>query len=205
MSWKPTLPPFRKFKKEVFIKAGMVSDFIYQIGEYPQLRKPSTAVPLEKIQSAETQAKIAYLKACLLRYRELIGYGRAITAVQVGIPEKFAVVYREDGLLVLINPKITKISEKQYRYPEICMSGNPIIAPVVRPAWIEFSYYDEQGKEQYWDTKDETSYGKMMNRVLQHEIDHMDGVITIDLVTSPKELFLESDPAFYDSAKFEKV
>ena len=85
------------------------------------------------------------------------------------------------------------------------MSALPVIAPVVHPAWVEVEYYDENGKKQIWKTKDDSQPHIMMNRVLQHEIDHMNGIINIDLVNDPKELFLESDPKFYDNAKFEEI
>lgn len=216
--WKPQKPPFRDYKKKVFEKAMVVVDFIYQIGESEALRKTSQEVPLEKITTPDFQKKIAYLKSCILQYRKLTGIGRGITGVQVGISERVAVIYigsiissrsprhfvPRNDLLIIINPVITKKSITMLRYPEICMSANPIIAPVIRPSWIEFSYYDETGKKQEWRTKDDTKEGKLYNRVFQHEIDHMDGIINIDKVQS-KELIFESDPTFYDKASFEKV
>lgn len=205
MLWKPTKPPFVNFKKKVFSHASKVAPFIYQLGEYSQLRKPSTVIPTEKIASSETQKKIAYLKQCMMRYRALTGYGRGIAAVQVGIPERFAVIYAEEKLLVIINPKITNQSQEQLLYPEMCMSAVPVIAPVTRPSWIEFTYYDEFGKRHEWKTKAGTKTGKMLNRVFEHEIDHLDGVINIDRVASPKELILESDPSFYQKANFVKI
>ena len=193
-------PPFSVFKKSVFLKAAKTSSFIFQIGEYAELRKSSQAVSISAIISKEMQEKIEYLKKCLFRYRKLTGYGRGITAVQVGIPECFSVVYTPEKLVVIINPRITKRSKDFLKYPEICMSANPIIAPVVRPFWIEFEYYDELGKLQKWNNHED----KVLNRVFQHEIDHMSGTINIDLVDS-KELILESDPDFYKNAKFEEV
>ena len=182
MAWKPVKPQFAKYKSTVFTKAARVSSFIFQIGEYEALRLPSKSVPIDKIKSKETQTKIKYLKECLLKYRKLTGYGRGLAAVQVGIPERFFVIYtpkrllthvthlchfelvekspspqlqeiprfaRDDStqgeLLTIINPKVTKSSSKLLRYPEMCMSANPIIAPTIRPSWIEFEYYDEQG------------------------------------------------------------
>lgn len=204
MSWAPTPPPFRKFKKSVFAEAGRVSDIIYQIGEYPQLRQPSKEVPVDQINSPEIQKKFKFLKSTLRKYRKITGHGRGITAIQVGIPERFSVIFKEDELLLIVNPQITKISKKKYLYPEMCMSAVPIIAPTVRPAWIEFAYFDEKGRKQYWNKKDDTDKGKMMNRVFQHEIDHMEGIINIDKVIS-KDLILESDPAYYDSAEFKFV
>lgn len=204
-SWKPTRPPFADNKKKIFADAAKVTDFIFQIGESPALRQPSKDISVTDILSDETQAKIAYLKECLSKYRELTGKGRGISAVQVDIPERFSAVYTPEQMIIMINPVITKRSKKKYKYPEICMSANPIIAPVVRPAWIEFSYVDEQGRQQHWDTKDDTAQGRMLNRVFQHEIDHLDGIINIDIVSSPRELILDSDPSFYDRAGFEEV
>jgi len=205
MSWKPTQPPFVNFKKNVFQKAGEVAEFIYQIGEFNALRLPSKEVPLKEIKTEEFKSKVEYLKDCLLRYREITGYGRGITAVQIGIPERFSVIYTPEKLIIIINPKITKKSSEMLLYPEICMSANPIIAPTIRPSWVEFSYYDEEGRLRHWNTHNDRDKGKIMNRVFQHEIDHMDGIVNIDKVKDPKELILESDPKFYDTAKFEEV
>lgn len=204
--WKPQPAPFTTYKKNVFARAAKVADFIYQIGETPALRQPSVLVPVKEISNPEIQAKINYLQDCLRRYRRLTGYGRGITGVQVGILERISVIFTADlEIITIINPKITKRSSKHYKYPEICMSANPIIAPVSRPAWIEFSYHDEKGTLKHWKTKDDTDAGKIMNRVFQHEIDHMEGIINIDKVAHPKELILESDPTFYETAGFEEV
>ena len=204
--WKPQPAPFASYKKNVLARAAKVADFIYQIGETPALRQPSILVPVKEISSAEIQAKINYLQDCLRRYRRLTGYGRGITGVQVGIPERISVIFTADmEIITIINPKITKRSSKHYKYPEICMSANPIIAPVSRPAWIEFSYHDEKGSLKHWKTKDDTDAGRIMNRVFQNEIDHMEGIINIDKVAHPKELILESDPKFYENAGFEEV
>lgn len=205
MNWKPTPPPFADFKKNVFRKAGEVSEFIYQIGELEALRKPSMEVPLDAITTDEFKTKVKYLKDSLLRYREITGYGRGITAVQIGISERFSVIYTPEDLIIIINPRITNTSTTMLTYPEICMSANPIITPTARPSWIEFEYYDENGKIQEWNDKDDTDIGKIMNRVFQHEIDHMDGIINVDKVKNPKSLILESDPKFYKNAKFEEV
>lgn len=205
-TWKRTLAPFRKHKRKVFERANLVANFIFQIGEYENLRKPSKEVSTKKINSPEYQAKFKYLKNCLKKYRKLTGLGRGIAAVQVGIPERFAVIFTPDEkYLTIINPKIIKSSKKKYLYSEMCMSANPIIAPVVRPAWVEFEYLNEKGEKKFWDMKDDTKLGKILNRVFEHEIDHMDGIINIDRVKNPRDLILESDPKFYKLAKFEEV
>ncbi|MBI2011380.1 peptide deformylase [Candidatus Daviesbacteria bacterium] len=201
-TWKKKLAPNRRFKKQVAHHAALVADFIYQIGEYKDLRKRSIDVPLNKINTKEYQAKFRYLKKCLIKYRKLTRVGRGITAVQVGIPEKFSVIYTPEKYQIIINPKITKVSKKKYLYKEMCMSTHPIVAPTVRPSWIEFEYFDEKGNKNYWNTKDNTKLGKILNRVFQHEIDHMDGIINIDRVLNSRDLTLHSDPRYYKTTKF---
>lgn len=217
--WIPKKPPFLDHKRKVFQKTLSVSSFIHQIGEFDELRKPLKEVPFNKIKSEELKSKIRYVKKCLIKYRKLTGYGRGISAVQLGIPLRFSVIYlgqtivnirnkKEVGfkdLDVIINPIITAKSNKLLKYPEMCMSLNPVIVPTIRPSWIEFDYYDEEGNFKHWDTKDDTDVGIMMNRVFQHEIDHMEGIINIDLIKNPREIILESDPDFYKNAKFEEV
>ncbi len=205
-AWKPTLPPFRKFKRDVYLKHSKTAGFIYQLGEGAVIRTKSQEIPVAAIAAPETKEKIAYLKKCLLRYRAITGMGRGIAAIQVGIPQRFAVIYMLDtkDIMTIINPVITKKSHSLLRFPEGCMSEGPLFAPVTRPSWIEFSYYDEQGQKQYWNTKDENQRDKITNRVFQHEIDHMDGVIFLDRADL-RNLTLESDPAYYDKAAFEEV
>ncbi len=205
MTWSPLPPPFQSYKKKVFAKCSKVCDLIYSIGEYPKLRQPSKAVPIKTITSVEMQKKFTYIKRCLTLYRKRTGVGRGITGVQVGIPENFSVVYTpEKTMMIIVNPKILRTSKTFLSYPEMCMSASPVIAPVVRPSWIEFEYYDEFGKKCVWNAKDDTPAGKIMNRVFQHEIDHMKGIVNVDLVKG-KDLILECDPKFYTKAKFTPV
>jgi peptide deformylase len=133
--------------------------------------------------------------------------GVGIAAVQVGIPERFAIIQLPKygkKVFTIINPQIVKQSEEKLLYPEMCMSAHPCIAPVVRPAWIEFTYFDDNGEKHVWDKKADDEEGKRFNRVFQHEIDHLNGFINIDHVQS-KDIIFESDPVFYSSATFIKI
>lgn len=207
IGWKPKLPRFFAYKKKKQLEMIQTAQFIYQIGDSLNLRRPSELVPIASIKTSDFQKKITYLKKCMQKYRKITGFGRGITAVQVGIQERFSVLYMPEvkgELLIIINPQILDVSKKLLSYPEMCMSANPLIAEVVRPSWILFSYYDDHGKKQMWDTKDIGKSERMYNRVFQHEIDHMNGVINIDKVSS-KNLFFESDPMFYEKAAFKEA
>lgn len=205
--WKPIKPPFRKFKTLQAVRRLYSFNYIYQLGESSILREKSSPVKTSEIRSPEFKKKINYLKRCLRRYRKETGVGRGLAAVQIGIPERFSVVYMPEAknkFLIIVNPKVTGKSTQKLLYPEMCMSANPTIAYVIRPAWIEFEYYDEFGVKQCWDTKAGSESDMMYNRVFQHEIDHLDGIVNIDLV-EPKNIILESNPSFYVGAKFEKI
>lgn len=205
--WKPTPPKDYKYKKQNLADLAKTAKFIYQIGETSALRKPSKKVSIVKLSSPEYKAKFKYLKKCMQDYRRLTGKGRGIAAVQVGIPEKFFVLYvpeKKDKYHLFINPQILRVSEVSYRYPEACMSCNSLIANVVRPAWVEFTYLTEKGKEGLWSQKDATKKERLYNRVVQHEIDHLEGIVNIDTVQS-RDLIFESNEEYYKKAKLEKV
>lgn len=205
-NWTPVAPPFHKPKQKVFSETIATGEFIYQLGE-GELRKPSAQVEVGEISSSLFQEKLRFVEKSLVKYREMTGMGRGISAVQVGVSECFAVVYMpesEDGLFVMINPVITKESAKKLRYPEICMSAHPLIAPVVRPEWVEVAYLDRFARKQIWTMKADTREGQIYNRVLQHEIDHLNGIINIDRVAS-SDLIYALDPSFYEQATFEEI
>lgn len=132
--------------------------------------------------------------------------GKGIAAVQVGIPEQFFLIFlsREKRTMTVINPTITKTAQKRYRHDEMCMSAAPINVPLVRPAWIEFDYYSEEGEKRKWRIKDDTDYGKIYNRVAQHEIDHLHGTINIDRVES-KTLTFDFETSLAKKTPYEEV
>ncbi len=202
--WIPSTPPTKEFKKQSFNELSKISAFLYQIGEYPALRQKSHPVKPAIISSREFQTKLTYLRACLRKYKRVTKKGRGIAAVQVGIPEQFLIFYRRGKIIVMINPKIVKESQEKYNYPEICMSANNLIAPVIRPAWVEVEYFDEKGAKQYWQVKGTSKEGLIENRIVQHEIDHLNGIINIDRVDA-RELTFVSDSTFYANASFKKV
>lgn len=189
-----------RYKRSVFKDAGKVSHLTYQIGETDLLRNKSGAVDVKKIKSPKIQSIISKLSSTLSEFRKLTGKGRGIAAVQIGVPLKIAVLFAGKDLLVIINPQIIKGSKQLLIYPEICMSANPIVALVTRPAWIELSYLDKGGNTKIWAGRKD----KILNRVFQHEIDHMNGIVNIDLVKS-KDLILDSDPLYFKNARFEKI
>lgn len=191
---------FGSYQKQVFKNAGKVSHLTYQLGEDSLLRRKSSKVKLIEIKSKKIQDIIKKLKLTLKEYKRLVGKGRGVAAVQIGEPLQITVVFINSEIKTIINPKVIKKSTELFIYPEICMSANPIIAKVIRPTWVEIEYLDEKGDKNIWKQQNDL----ITNRVLQHEIDHMKGIINIDLVKS-RDLILDSDPDLFKNAKFEKI
>lgn len=188
------------YKQSVFKDAAKVAHLTYQIGETDLLRKKSLLVDKNQIKSSKIQSVISKLTSTLKEFKKLTGKGRGIAAIQVGIPLQIVVIFINNLPVTIINPKIIRSSKTYYLYPEICMSANPIIAKVARPSWVTVQYLNELGEKKLWDDKKD----RIVNRVIQHEIDHLNGVVNIDLVRS-RDLILDSDPHFFENAKFKKI
>ncbi|GAB4299761.1 MAG: peptide deformylase [Oscillatoriaceae cyanobacterium] len=107
--------------------------------------------------------------------------GIGLAAPQVGIQKQMLVVDCEPDNaatppLVLINPKITQYGKELSVYQEGCLSIPNVYLEVTRPEAIEVSYKDEQGRPQKI-----TATG-LVARCIQHEIDHLGGVLFVDRV-----------------------
>lgn len=82
--------------------------------------------------------------------------------------------------LMMINPEITWESEQQSRYEEGCLSVPGHYADVVRPASVRLKYIDENGQEQ------EMEADGLPSHCIQHEIDHLNGIVFIDHISALK-------------------
>lgn len=107
--------------------------------------------------------------------------GIGLAAPQVGIHKQLIVIdinldKPDIPPLVLINPKITKSGNDFGQAEEGCLSIPGVYLDVSRPETIEVSYKNEQGKP----TK--LSTDGLLARVIQHEMDHLNGVMFVDRV-----------------------
>lgn len=141
----------------------------------PILRKVSEAVDLDLLNTTEFKKFLADMDVTM---QEKDGAGLA--APQIGVSQRVIIVGRP-GLksLVLINPQITKKSWGKICAEEGCLSvidsrGKIIYGQVERHKSITVQYYDPEGK------KKKIQADEHLARVLQHEIDHLNGILFID-------------------------
>jgi len=82
--------------------------------------------------------------------------------------------------IFLINPELLEASEDLFKYEEGCLSLPEHYAEVERPAKIKVGYLDRDGKRQELEAED------ILATVIQHEMDHLDGVLFVDHISSLK-------------------
>jgi peptide deformylase len=107
--------------------------------------------------------------------------GIGLAAPQIGRNIRMIVVNGNNGPFCLINPEITKRSFAKTWAEEGCLSLPGIFGEVQRHKKINCIYLDENGKKQKIQATDLTA------RILQHEIDHLDGILFIDKAENIKK------------------
>lgn len=110
--------------------------------------------------------------------------GIGLAANQVGADKSILIVdislvegYEQTKPLVLINPKITKYSDEKSVMEEGCLSIPDVREEVERPETITVTYQDTDLKEHTIDADN------LLARVIQHEYDHLQGILFTDLVS----------------------
>lgn len=110
------------------------------------------------------------------------GYGLA--APQVGVLKRLITIDVEKDFYVLVNPEIIKTSEESAIWVEGCLSIPSVEAEFARPARVTIRALDLDGEEIILEK------GELVARVLQHEIDHLNGLLFIDHLSQAKRLML---------------
>jgi peptide deformylase len=115
------------------------------------------------------------LAQTLDEFRRAHGFGRAISAPQIGVPLRFVAVNLGEGTFFIANPEITWRSDETFTMWDDCMSFPDLLVRVQRNASISLDYADETGARKSWREMD-----RPVAELLQHEIDHLDGILAVD-------------------------
>ena len=119
--------------------------------------------------------------------------GIGLAAPQIGISQRIIVVDlrrpdEEEGdeleRVALINPVVTEHSKEKYKQSEGCLSIPGLEEVVERPVWVRVEGQDVDGNDVVIEAED------LFGRALQHEIDHIDGILFVDRVSALKRRML---------------
>lgn len=134
------------------------------------------------------------LQATLAAFRKANGFGRAIAAPQIGYSKRMLAVHLEEGPQLILNPRVTHKSAERFRMWDDCFSFPELMVPVERHCSISMAFHDECGREVHW-----TELSQSVSELLQHEIDHLDGILSLDIAIGDsvaREVF-EKDKDYY--------
>lgn len=142
---------------------------ILQLGD-PILRRVSQ--PLAR--PADAAPVLNDLAATLAEFRRTHGFGRGISAIQIGEPLR--VIYLDvDGVSYpLINPEFVSRSEEKFTLWDDCFSFPNLMVRLERSVAVKLRYQDPSGEPRELEARDAFS------ELIQHEMDHLDGVLAVD-------------------------
>lgn len=147
---------------------------IYTGTENDVLRKVAKKVP--KV-TKKHQKLIKNMKETMVD-----AFGLGLAAPQVGVGERILIANFQYGekvgeknvVMALVNPEIIDHSEEEEMGEEGCLSLPEVFAPVKRYKSILVKFLDEKGDEKFLELSD------LNARIVQHEIDHLDGKLFVD-------------------------
>lgn len=155
---------------------------VLQLGD-PGLRE--VAKPVENPAAPEIRALVEDLADTLAYWRKTTGYGRGIAAPQLGVSLR-VIFLRLPGEepWPLVNPLIKERSAEKIVVWDACLSFLSIFMQVERHREITVRYQDLRGEWHEIRAGEERN----LSELLQHEIDHLDGILAIDRITDIKTM-----------------
>ncbi len=142
---------------------------ILQLGD-PLLRRVSAAVT-----DALSAASLLHdLRDTLHEFQRMHGFGRGISAVQIGVPERVIYMEFEGAPYCLVNPEWVSMSAEKFRLWDDCFSFPDLLVWLERCESVQVRYADEHGAPQFLEASGAFS------ELIQHEMDHLDGILAID-------------------------
>lgn len=162
----------------------------------PRLRRISEEVEFPLTQEFRDESNT--LHKTLSEFRKEKGFGRAIAAPQIGVNKRCIALNLEGDVFTVINPVISWTSEETFSLWDDCMSFPDLLVKVKRFVSVTLNFQDEEGQEHIWEHLD-----RSVSELMQHEIDHLDGVLAVDRALDRESLVYRS--VFeYNRAHFEK-
>lgn len=153
---------------------------------HPVLRKPAEPIPERYLRSLEIQRLLDDMAETLIEYN---GVGLAAPQVHESVQALIAQVPRgnssKSSILALLNPVLVAASEEIEEDWEGCLSIPDLRGKVPRHRAIRVRAYDRGGKEREWE------FEGFPARIVQHEMDHLQGVVFLDRMKDFQTLSFE--------------
>jgi peptide deformylase len=129
-----------------------------------------TCEPVLKTEQHLVEGWVVDLDNVMNEIRAKYNFGRAIAAPQLGIMKRL-IYMNIDKPVVFINPELTDLSNEMFELWDDCMSFPNLLVKVKRHRSLTIKYLDENWVSQEWKMED------ALSELLQHEFDHLNGVL----------------------------
>ena len=150
----------------------------------PRLREVSEIVVFDK----KLSQILDDLKDTLTEHQRIYGMGRGLAAPQIGYNKRIVYVQTPVFTGYLINPEIVWQSNEEFELWDSCFSMEAkFFVKINRSKSIKVKYVDE-----FNEFHNETFHDDM-SELIQHEIDHLDGIICSDHILEPKNIVMRQE------------
>ena len=153
----------------------------------PQLHETSRIVGETEIE--DLKPVIEDLHDTLMDFRKRFGLGRAIASPQIGVMKRLIYMHLKETV-VIINPVIDWKSEEMMEVWDDCMCFPDLLVKVLRHQRLRVTYRDLKWKETCMDLEGDLS------ELIQHEYDHLDGILAVSRAIDGKSFALSSQRTF---------
>ena len=150
----------------------------------PLLR--ATCVRVRQYNTPDLAALLRDLADTLGDFRGRYGFGRGIAAPQIGDTRRVLFINAE-GPLALVNPEIVRSSRQMMTLWDDCFSFPDLAVKLKRHLAVEVRYRDPEGKERLLKARG------ALAELLQHEIDHVNGILALDRAVDSKHIVYKSE------------
>ena len=159
------------------------------VREVIQLGNPALRETSSPVESIEKEAELLQdLKDTLTHAQEAYGLGRGIAAPQIGVLKRVVYVQTPERSLTLINPEVTWRSRETFKVWDSCFSLDvAFFVNIQRHRGVKVEYTDADGFEHTEEFRDGWA------ELLQHEIDHLDGVVCSDHLEDPRDIVMRGE------------
>ena len=151
-------------------EGAMAARAVRMLGD-PMLR--SECEPIKQPRSPAVRLVADDLKETLGELKKRHGFGRGLAAPQIGAPVRIVHI-EADQPLIMANPQILDIGEEDFWVWDDCFSIPDLLVRVSRAFRITVGFQDLEGARHKMEFEGELS------ALVQHEIDHLDGVLIVD-------------------------
>ncbi|MGD8227536.1 MAG: peptide deformylase [Desulfobacteraceae bacterium] len=144
--------------------------------------------PVRKQELTQIAGVVTDLHDTLMAFRARYGVGRAIAAPQLGVMKRLIYMHIDEPL-IFINPILDRVSEEMMEVWDDCMCFPELLVKVRRHKRCHIGYQNmDWGEEEMWLEDD-------LSELVQHEIDHLDGILAISRAIDSQSFALRSQKA----------